>query len=46
MDSRKHFVTATYKLEGDGPLALSFEVIKELETSIHTSYTPNLDAVI
>ena len=47
VDSGKPFVTATYKLEGDGPLALScFEIIEELEASIYASYTPNLDAVI
>lgn len=47
VDSGRPFVTATYKLEGDGPLALScFEVIEELEASIHASHTPNLDALI
>lgn len=47
VDSRRPFVTATYKLEGDGPHALScFEVNKELEASIHASYTPNLDVAI
>jgi hypothetical protein len=36
VDSGKPFVTATYKLEGDGALALScFEVIEELEASMH-----------
>ena len=43
----RHFVTATYKLEGNGPLVLScFQVIEEPQASIHASYTPNLDAVI
>ena len=41
------FVTTTYKLEGDGALVLScYEVIEELEASVRSCYTPNLDAVI
>ena len=46
VDYGRHFVTATYKLEGDGPLALScFEVIEEVQAAIHACYTPNVDAV-
>ena len=47
VDAGKNFVKATYNLEGDGPLSLScFQVIEELEASIHTSHNPNLDAVV
>ena len=47
VDCGRPFVTATYKLEGDGALVLScYEVIEELEASVHSCYTPNLDAVI
>ena len=46
VDYGRPFVTATYKLEGDGPLALScFEVIEEVQAAIHACYTPNVDAV-
>ena len=47
VDAGKNFVKATYNIEGDGPLSLScFQVIEELEASIHTSHNPNLDAVV
>ena len=47
VDVEKYFVKATYNLEGDGPLSLScFQVFEELEVSIHTSHTPNIDAVV
>ena len=40
------FVTATYSLEGDGPLALHcYEKIETIKAAIHTAHTPNLDAV-
>ena len=46
VDFGKPFVTATYNLEGDGPLALScFEVIEEVRAAISTGYTPNVDGV-
>lgn len=46
VDAGKNFVKATYNLEGNGPLSLScFQVIEELEASIHTSHNRNLDAV-
>ena len=41
VDAGKNFVKATYNL------SLScFQVIEELEASIHTSHNPNLDAVV
>ena len=47
VDCGRPFVTTTYKLEGDGALVLScYEVIEELEASVRSCYTPNLDAVI
>ena len=46
VDYGKPFVTATYTLEGDGPLVLTcFEVIEEVQASICSSFTPNVDAV-
>ena len=46
VDYGRTFVTATYKLEGDGPLVFScFEVMEEIQATVRTGYTPNLDAV-
>ena len=40
------FVKATYKLEGDGPLAFTcYEAIQEVVTSIQVGNTPNVEAV-
>ena len=47
VDYGKHFVSATYSLEGDGPLVFScYEVIEKIQAAIHADYTPNVDAVI
>ena len=46
VDVGKCLVQATYKLEGDGPLALEcYEVIQMVLASIRTGYYPNLEAV-
>ena len=46
VDYGRAFVTATYKLEGGGPLVFScFEVIKEIQATVCAGYIPNLDAV-
>lgn len=46
IDWGKPFVTATYSLEGDGPLALHcYEKIETIKAAIRTAHTPNLDAV-
>ena len=46
VDFGRPFVTATYRLEGDGRLVLSyFEVIEEVRAAISTGYIPNVDAV-
>ena len=44
IDWGKPFVTATYSLEGDGPLELEcYERIETVKAAIHTAHTPNLD---
>ena len=46
MDWGRPFVTATYLLERDGPLALEcYEKIETVRVAIHTAHTPNLDAI-
>ena len=46
IDWGEPFVKATYKLEGDGPLALHcYEVIETIKAYIHASHTPNILAV-
>ena len=46
IDWSEPFVKATYKLEGDGPLALHcYEVIETIKAYIHASHTPNILAV-
>ena len=47
VDYGKPFVTAIYHtLEGDLPLVLTcFEVIEEVQASIRSGFTPNVDAV-
>lgn len=47
IDLGEHFVKATYKLEGDGPLVVNcFEVIACLRSVLHSSHYPNTLAVI
>jgi hypothetical protein len=47
IDWGKPFVTATYDLEGDGPLAFfCYEKIKAVVASIEVANTPNVDAVV
>lgn len=46
IDAGEPFVKATYRLEGDGPLALEcFEVITMLQASINNQHYPNVNAV-
>ena len=46
IDWGRPFVTATYSLEGDGPLVLEcYEKIETVRTAIRTAHTPNLDAI-
>ena len=46
IDVGKCLVQATYKLEGDGPLALEcYKVIQMVLVSRRTGYYPNLEAV-
>lgn len=47
VDAGKQFVQATYKLEGDGPLAFQcYEVISTLSTSVMMENYPNVQAVV
>ncbi len=46
VDCGMPFVQATYKLEGDGPLALEcYEVISTLSETARISHLPNVDAI-
>ena len=46
IDWGRPFVTATYSLEGDGPLVLEcYEKIKTVRIAIRTAHTLNLDAI-
>ena len=46
IDCGEPFVKATYKLEGDGPLAfICYEAIQEVVTSIKVANIPNVQAV-
>ena len=46
MDWGKPFVTATYSLEGDGPLVMeACEKIETIMTSIHAGHVPNVNAI-
>ena len=46
VDAGMRFVQATYKLEGDGPLALTcYETISVLNAVARQAYYPNLQAV-
>jgi len=41
------FVSATYSLEGDGPLIVtSYDIVETIRSAIHTSDTPNVRGVI
>ena len=47
VDGGRPFVLATYRLEGDGPLALwCYEELETLLQAIHVSHFPNANAVI
>ncbi len=47
VDTGRHFVQATYNLEGDGPLVLKcYEQLEAVAQSIRVKYFPNTDAVI
>ena len=47
IDAGKQFVQATYKLEGNGPLAFQcYEVINALSTSVMMENYPNVEAVV
>ena len=46
IDWGRPFVTATYSLKGDVPLALEYyEKIETVKAAIRTAHTPNLDAI-
>ena len=46
VDYGKPFVKATYKLEGDGPLALECcEAVETVSHSVGLAYAPNVEAV-
>ena len=46
VDYGKPFVKATYKLEGDGPLALEcYEAVETVSHSVELAYAPNVEAV-
>lgn len=46
VDYGRPFITATYTLEGDGPLVLVYhEVIVGMQAAMHADHTPNVDAV-
>lgn len=46
IDAGKQFLKATYRLEGDGPLALKcYEIVHNLFAGIHVQHFPNLLAV-
>ena len=46
VDWGQPFVSATYYLEGEGPLALDcYETIEKVAASIHTAHTPNVNAI-
>ena len=46
VDFGEQFVKATYRLEGDGPIAVEcYEIIATLKAAIHTGYYPNVEAV-
>ena len=47
VDAGKQFVQATYKLEGNGPLAFQcYEVISALSTSVMMENYPNVQTVV
>lgn len=47
IDAGKQFVQATYKLEGDGPLAfLCYEIINALSTAVSMENYPNVHAAV
>ena len=47
MDGGKPFVQGTYKLEGNGPLALQcYEIISSITAAVDTAHYPNVEAII
>ena len=41
------FVSATYYLEGDSPLALTCnEMIEKVSATLHSAHTPNVRAIV
>ena len=47
IDFGRPFVTTTYKLEGDRALVLQcYEVVEEVQASVQSGHTPNIDAVV
>ena len=41
------FVKATYRLEGDGPLAVDcYKIIETVRAAIPSSHTPNVQAIV
>ena len=47
IDYGKPSVTATYSLEGDGPLIISnYDIVETIKSAIRTSDTPNVRGVI
>ena len=46
VDAGEPFVKATYRLEGDGPLALEcYEVVTMVQAAIHSGHYPNVTAL-
>ena len=46
-DYGEPFVKATYKLEGDGPLAFEcYKAVECVSSSVELAYAPNVEAVV
>lgn len=46
MDGGECLVKATYRLEGDGPLAVyAYEIVNTILASIRVLYFPNVEAI-
>ena len=46
-DYGEPFIKATYKLEGDGPLALEcYEIMEFVSRSVELAHAPNVEAVV
>ena len=47
IDAGKPFVSGTYKLEGNGPLALQcYEIINSITAAVELAHYPNVEAII